>query len=153
MRKGCEINLITISRVTYDDLNDLSNLYEELLNKKADFKKFKNKFEFIDSNKNYILIGAKDDKNNLVGSLLGIICQDLGGECKPFMVVENVIVKNNCRRRGIGKLLMSFIEGIARREDCYFTMLVSAFNRKGAHKFYESIGYGNDVVKGFKKYL
>ncbi|NMM63012.1 GNAT family N-acetyltransferase [Clostridium sp. P21] len=153
MRKGCEINLITIGKITYHDLNDLNNLYEQLLNKKADSKKLKNKFEFIDSNKNYILVGAKDDDNNLVGSLLGIICQDIAGDCKPFMVVDNVIVKSNCRRMGIGKALMSFIEDIARKEDCYFTMLVSAFCRKGAHKFYESIGYNNDVVKGFKKYL
>ncbi|AKA69552.1 GNAT family N-acetyltransferase [Clostridium scatologenes] len=145
--------MITISRITYDDLNDLSNLYEQLLGKKANFEKFRDKFALINSDKNYTLIGAKDDNNNLVGSLLGIICQDLGGDCKPFMVIENVIVKNNCRGRGIGKLLMSFIEGIARREECYFTMLVSAFSRKGAHKFYESIGYDNDVVKGFKKYL
>ncbi|AKN29789.1 GCN5 family acetyltransferase [Clostridium carboxidivorans P7] len=145
--------MITISRITYDDLNDLSNLYEQLLGKKANFEKFRDKFALINSDKNYTLIGAKDDNNNLVGSLLGIICQDLGGDCKPFMVIENVIVKNNCRRMGIGKVLMSFIEGIARREECYFTMLVSAFSRKGAHKFYESIGYGNDVVKGFKKYL
>ncbi|ADK16545.1 MULTISPECIES: GNAT family N-acetyltransferase [Clostridium] len=153
LEKGSEINLVTITRITYDDLNDLSNLYEELLGKKTNLQKFKDKFTLINSNKNYILIGAKDSDNTLVGSLLGIICQDLGGECKPFMVVENVIVKNNCRRMGIGKTLMTFIESFARKKDCYFTMLVSAFKRKDAHKFYESIGYNNDVVKGFKKYL
>lgn len=145
--------MITINRITHNDLSDLSNLYEQLLGKKTNFPKFKDKFAWINSNKNYILIGAKDNDKNLVGSLLGIICQDLGGECKPFMVVENVIVKNNCRRMGIGKTLMSFIEDFARKNDCYFTMLVSAFRRKDAHKFYESIGYNNDVVKGFKKYL
>jgi predicted N-acetyltransferase YhbS len=152
-KKGSEINLVTITRITYDDLNDLSNLYEQLLGKKTNFPKFKDKFTLINSNKNYVLIGAKDGNKNLVGSLLGIICQDLGGECKPFMVVENVIVKNNYRRMGIGKTLMTFIENFARKRDCYFTMLVSAFKRKDAHKFYESIGYNNDVVKGFKKYL
>lgn len=151
--KGCEMNLITINRIIYDDLNDLSNLYEELLGRKTNFLKFKDKFEWIDSNKNYILIGAKEGNGKLVGSLLGIICQDLGGECKPFMVVENVIVKSDYRKKGIGKVLMRFIENFARKKDCYFTMLVSAFRRKDAHKFYESIGYNNDVVKGFKKYL
>lgn len=153
LRKGCEINLITINRITCDDLSDLSNLYEQLLGKKTNFPKFKDKFTWINSNKNYILIGAKDDDKNLVGSLLGIICQDLGGACKPFMVVENVIVKSNCRRMGIGKVLMSFIENFAKKKGCYFTMLVSAFSRNDAHKFYESIGYNNNVVKGFKKYL
>ncbi|RII33693.1 GNAT family N-acetyltransferase [Clostridium chromiireducens] len=54
---------------------------------------------------------------------------------------------------GIGKKLMSFIEKYAQKRECYFTMLVSAYRRKEAHKFYEAIGYNNDVVKGYKKYL
>ncbi|WP_446898429.1 GNAT family N-acetyltransferase [Clostridium sp. LBM24168] len=145
--------MVTISNITYSELGDLATLYEQLLGRKTNFTKFKDKFRWINSNKNYILIGAKDDSGNLIGSLLGIICQDLGGECKPFMVIENVIVKNDCRRMGIGKALMIFIEDFAKNKDCYFTMLVSAFNREGAHKFYESIGYNNNVVKGFKKYL
>ena len=48
---------------------------------------------------------------------------------------------------------MSFIEEFARKKNCYFTMLVSATRRKNSHKFYESMGYANDVVKGYKKYL
>jgi GNAT superfamily N-acetyltransferase len=145
--------MITIEGITYEDLDDLANLYEELLGRKTNLSKFNENFDWINSNKDYILIGAKDDNGNLVGSLIGIICKDIVGDCKPFMVVENVIVKSGCRRMGIGKALMGFIEDFARMRNCYFTMLVSAFRRKDAHKFYESIGYANDVVKGFKKYL
>ncbi len=145
--------MITIEKITYEDLDDLANLYEELLGRKTNLSKFNENFDWINSNKDYILIGAKDDDENLVGSLLGIVCKDIAGDCKPFMVVENVIVKSGCRKMGIGKALMDFIENFARMRNCYFTMLVSAFRRKDAHKFYESIGYANDVVKGFKKYL
>lgn len=145
--------MVIIAKITYDDLDDLANLYEELIERKTNLQKFNKSFEWINSNKDYLLIGAKDDNGNLVGSLLGIVCQDLIGECKPFLVIENVIVKSDCRKMGIGKELMSFIEEFARTRNCYFTMLVSAFSRKDAHKFYESIGYTKDVVKGFKKYL
>jgi hypothetical protein len=31
--------------------------------------------------------------------------------------------------------------------------MLSTVKRKGAHKFYESLGYQLDVVQGFKKYL
>lgn len=145
--------MVIIAKITYDDLDDLVNLYEELIERKTNLQKFNKSFDWINSNKDYLLIGAKDDNGNLVGSLLGIVCQDLVGECKPFLVIENVIVKSDCRKMGIGKELMSFIEEFARTRNCYFTMLVSAFSRKDAHKFYESIGYAKDVVKGFKKYL
>lgn len=145
--------MITIGKITYDDLDDLAILYEELSGTKTNLQKFNKNFDWINSNKDYLLIGAKDDNGNLVGSLLGIVCQDLVGECKPFLVIENVIVKSGCRKMGIGKELMNFIEEFARTRNCYFTMLVSAFSRKNAHKFYESIGYAKDVVRGFKKYL
>ncbi|WP_027625679.1 GNAT family N-acetyltransferase [Clostridium lundense] len=145
--------MITIGKITYDDLDDLAILYEELSGTKTNLQKFNKNFDWINSNKDYLLIGAKDDNGNLVGSLLGIVCKDLVGECKPFLVIENVIVKSDYRKMGIGKGLMNFIEEFARTRNCYFTMLVSAFSRKNAHKFYESIGYAKDVVRGFKKYL
>lgn len=145
--------MITIMEMRHDDLKDLTLLYEELLGKKTNLQIFKEKFDCINSNPDYMLVGAKDDSGNLVGSLLGIICQDLGGDCKPFIVVENVIVKSSCRGLGIGRKLMGFIEEYARTRNCYFSMLVSAYNRKDAHRFYESVGYANEVVKGFKKYL
>jgi len=74
-------------------------------------------------------------------------------ECKPFMVIENVIVKSAWRGRGIGVRLMEAIEETGRQRECYFTMFVSGGHRKEAHQFYEAIGYDLDFVQGFKKYL
>lgn len=145
--------MIKIEKANHSDIEDLTKLYEELLGRETNLEKFNESFNLIDSNNNYTLIIARDEDKNVVGSILGIICYDLGGDCKPFMVIENLIVKSNCRNMGIGKKLMIFIEEFARQRNCYFTMLVSAYKRKEAHRFYESIGYANDVVKGFKKYL
>ena len=109
-------------------------------------------FDKIEKNEDYFLLGAKcNDK--LGGSLMGIICHDLVGECKPFMVIENVIVSSKYRGFGIGKKLMNEIERIGKEKGCYYTMFVSGAQRKEAHKFYESLGYRLDEVQGFRKYL
>jgi GNAT superfamily N-acetyltransferase len=144
--------MIEIKRIEKNDLNDLSLLFEELSGKKTDFEIMIKNFEWINKNEDYIVLGAHYN-GKLVGSLMGIICHDLVGECKPFMVIENVIVSINLRGKGIGKKLMNEIERIGKEKNCYYTMFVSGSQRKDAHKFYESLGYKLDEVQGFKKYL
>jgi GNAT superfamily N-acetyltransferase len=145
--------LITIDKINLDDLLELSNLYEELSENKTNMEKMKENYDWIDANSDYMLIGAKDENNNLVGSLLAIICHDIVGECKSFMVLENVVVKSSYRGLGIGKSLINFIEDYSRERNCYYIIFVSSKSRKEAHKFYESLGYDIDAVQGFKKYL
>ncbi|MDQ0088526.1 ribosomal protein S18 acetylase RimI-like enzyme [Paenibacillus anaericanus] len=84
---------------------------------------------------------------------MGIICHDFVGECKPFMVIENVIVSNRARRQGIGKKLMLEIERIAKERDCYYIILVSGEQRKEAHVFYEKLGFKDEKVEGYRKHL
>lgn len=145
--------MVTIEKIHSEDLLELSNLYKELSGNKTNMEKMKENYDWINTNQDYILIGAKDDNKNLVGSLLGILCHDVVGECRPFMVLENVIVKSNCRGLGIGKKLMNFIEDYCRSINCYYIIFVSSKNRKEAHKFYEALGYDINAVQGFKKYL
>lgn len=144
--------MLTLQIATIDDLESLSQLYEELSGEKPDFIKMKENFELMDSNPDYVVLTAKED-NVVVGSVMGIICLDLVRKCQPFMVIENVIVNGAWRGRGIGVRLMEEIEEIGRTRNCYFAMFVSAGHRKEAHRFYETIGYDLDLVQGFKKYL
>ena len=141
-----------IVQVQKNDLPDLSQLHEELSDMKSNFSKIEANFALMIRNDYYHLIGAKIDKR-LVGSLMGILCLDLVGECRPFMIIENVIVSSDYRNKGIGKALLNEIEMIAKKLNCYYIFFVSGDNRKEAHRFYESVGYNNDKVKGFKKYL
>jgi GNAT superfamily N-acetyltransferase len=144
--------LVLVKEIEKKDLEELSILFEELSGSITDFEKMKDNFDWMKSNPDYILLGAKYN-NELVGTLMGIICKDIVGECKPFMVIENVVVRSYMRGKSIGKKIMSEIERIARENDCYYSMFVSSIHRKEAHKFYESIGYSLDLVQGFKKYL
>jgi len=143
---------ISIRPVKIDELDELAELYRELAGKGTDPGKMKENFEWMQSNPDYIVLGAQG-AGELIGSLMGIVCQDIVGECRPFMVIENVIVSRRYRRRGIGKRLMRKIEEIARERNCYYIMFVSKSQRGEAHRFYESLGYGLDFVRGFKKYL
>lgn len=145
--------MINIDRINAEDINELADLYKELLYVEADLEKMRKSFQFINSNDKYILLGARNAENKLVGSVLGIICQDIIGSCNQFMVIENVIVKSNKRGLGIGKQLMTYIEDYAQKNNCYYTMLISSSYRKEAHKFYQAVGYDIDAVQGFKKYL
>lgn len=145
--------MIKIDKINENDLNELSSLYEDLSDVKTNMVKMKENFNLINANPNNLLIGAKDDNGTLLGSILSIVCNDVVGECRPFMVLENVIVKSDCRGLGVGKALINYIENYARELNCHYIIFVSSTKRKKAHKFYEALGYNLDVVQGFKKYL
>ncbi|GGH27322.1 GNAT family N-acetyltransferase [Paenibacillus segetis] len=144
--------MITLKQISFDDLPDLCELYDELMGIKTNYKNLVHVYETIQTNENYIVLGAYND-DKLVGSLMGIVCHDLVGECKPFMVVENVIVSQRARRMGIGKKLMIEIETIARSRDCYYMIFVSGEQRKEAHEFYAKLGFKDENVEGFRKHL
>ena len=115
-------------------------------------KDFMEQFVWMKSNPDYVVLVAKEG-DSVIGSVMGVICHDLVGDCNPFMVVENVIVRSDLREKGIGRSLMERMEEIATVNMCNYIMFVSRSDRKDAHGFYQSVGYGLNVVQGFKKFL
>lgn len=144
--------MIKIHTINKEDLPELADLYQELAGTWTNLEKMKETYQSMQSKPEYILLGAKLD-GKLVGSFMGIVCSELVGECRPFMVIENVIVSNKYRGGGIGRLLMQYMESIARERGCYYIMFVSSMFRQEAHQFYESMGYKRDEVQGFRKRL
>ena len=144
--------MVTVKEIEADDLPALSELYTELINKTTDISKLQAVYEQIKSNNHYILLGAFMN-GELMGSVMGILCHDLVGECKPFMVIENVVVSSKARRQGVGQKLMAAMEVIARERECWYIILVSGEQRKEAHIFYEALGYREEKVEGYRKHL
>ncbi len=144
--------MISIDPIEDEDLAELSLLYEELIGSPSDLLKMQAQFTILKSNANYRLTGIKVD-GLLAGSVMGIICQDLVGDCRPFMVIENVVISHKFRGLGLGRKIMNEMEAIAKRKDCYYIIFVSSAYRKDAHKFYESLGYKLDEVQGFRKMI
>ncbi|MDK8183632.1 GNAT family N-acetyltransferase [Paenibacillus sp. UMB4589-SE434] len=144
-------SMITIEPISHEDLMALNGLYEELMGVSGSLSRMNTVYDHIAANSQYRLLGAKCD-GELAGSITCILCWDLVGDCRPFMLIENVVVSSRFRRLGIGNRLMEHAEHIARSYECTCTMLISGAQRTEAHRFYEALGYTVDV-KGFKKML
>ncbi len=141
-----------IKKLIDDDLASLAVLYQQFWGEVSSLEKMRTTFQRLKRNPNYIFLVA-ELQNRLVGSVMGIICEELYGDCKPFMVVEDVIVDKHHRRLGIASSLMTELERCASQRDCNYIIFVTKSQRTGAHRFYESIGYKSDAYKGFKKRL
>ncbi|WP_346355252.1 GNAT family N-acetyltransferase [Azotosporobacter soli] len=140
-----------IRKIEERDLPQLAALYEELGARRNDPAKMKEEFFRLQSHEECVLLGGVVD-GQLLGSIYGIFCRDLFGDCRPFLVLENMIVTASARRQGVARHLLTAMEEEARRRGCYYMMLLSRADRLGAHALYKACGY-EDGVKGFKKYL
>ncbi len=148
------MNTVTmqIRRLLEADLDNLARLYKQFWGEESSLEKMQTTFQKLKGNPNYIILVA-DQQNCLVGSVMGIICEELYGDCKPFMVVEDVIVDKHQRRLGIASSLMRELERYAAENNCSYIIFVTESERIEAHRFYESLGYKSDAYKGFKKRL
>lgn len=145
-------NRITIDLLEEKNLTDLKYLYKDAFGSDTDLDKMYEVFCQIEKNKNQIFLCAKESEK-VVGSILGIVCYELIGSCTPFLVIEDIAVLSSHRRLGIAKKLMIKMEKVAKSKKCNMILFVSSKHRHGAHKLYESLGYGIDKVNGYRKRL
>lgn len=144
---------MTIDKIKISDLNQYAKLCDELFGSQTNLDELKKALKKILMNDDYVLVGIKNEDAKLMGSVMGILCQDTVGDCRPFVVLENLIVSTKYRKMGLGKKQITFIEDWARENNSYFVMFMSLAKRKEAHAFYESMGYSQEISNGFKKYL
>lgn len=135
-----------------DDIFELAQLYRQFWNEESCVETMNKQFTKFQKNDSHILISAIDN-NKLIGSVMGVICEELYGDCKPFLVLENMIVDINYRNKGLGKALITKLEEIASKKSCTQVIFITESNRIDACKFYESAGYSPQTHKGFKKKL
>lgn len=141
-----------IERLKDEDLPALAGLYKEFWGEDSSLEKMRATFRRLAVDADYLFLGAKLD-GRLVGSAMGIVCEELYGDCRPFMVVEDVIVDPQHRRKGVGSFLMQELERLAARRGCGYLLFVTESDRLDAHAFYQSLGYRAEAHKGFKKRL
>ena len=77
----------------------------------------------------------------LFGTFTLLIMDNLAHGGAPSAVVEDVCVDAPVRGQGIGRIMMSFAMGIARRNGCYKMALSSNAARTRTHDFYRSLGF------------
>jgi len=97
-------------------------------------------FAEIDTFPGHELLVAEDE-GEVVGTMVLLIVPNLSHSALPWALVENIIVDKRYQRRGIGRLLMNYAIARAKEAGCYRIGLSSDKRRKGAHKFYRSLGF------------
>ncbi len=142
--------MVVVADIAAGQLPALAGLFESLTGLPSDMDRLAAVFDEMDGDPDYHLLGATRD-GVLAGALLGVVCRDVVGACRPFMVVENVVVAAPYRRQGVGRRLFAALEARARVRDCLYLMLVSGPGRVGARAFYTALGYFESA--GFKKRL
>jgi GNAT superfamily N-acetyltransferase len=143
---------ISIKKTQKEDLIGLIALYKDAFNRETDYDKMVDVHRKIESNENYVLLCALTN-DTVIGSVLGVICYELIGNCTPFLVIEDVAVLSTHRRLGVAKKLLLEIEKYAKINRCNMILFVSSEHRIAAHKLYESLGYAEDKVNGYRKRL
>ena len=144
--------MLVIDRINKSDLEEYGLLLHELSGKPMNLPAMHTVYNRIQADPNYHIFAARSD-DVLAGSIMAIICHDLAAECRPFMVLENLIIRHDMRRKGIGKALLVEAEKLARSLDCFYIIGISGMKRLEAHKLYEAAGFADEPVRGFRKYL
>lgn len=138
---------IQIRKMKKSDLPQLQEMYRDLIPEGVSMEVLENNYyRTVDRPEYFLAVAADGDK--VFGSTMGIVCIALDA---PFLVVENVIVSGECRGQGVGRKIFEALDEFAFKNQCEYALLVSSGFRKGAHRFYEAVGYTDDV-RGFRKY-
>lgn len=88
----------------------------------------------------------------LVGTLDLFLMANLTRAARPWAGVENFVVDERSRRRGIGGALLDVAMSLARDAGCYKIQLISHVRRDAAHALYERAGF-NASVRGYRHYF
>lgn len=143
---------IMMRKATVEDIPGLDEVMLVISDGPGDREKMARLIENISRDEQkYLLVAEDRETGEIAGSLLGVVFEDICGDCRPILLVENVAVLGKYQGRGVGRKMFDEIERWGREMDCHYEMLVSGMNRTGAHKFYRAIGF--EQVMGFKKYL
>jgi GNAT superfamily N-acetyltransferase len=67
----------------------------------------------------------------------------------PYAVIENVIVDNSSRNRGLGKQIMAATLHAAWKAGCYKAMLMTGSSHASTHAFYRACGFDPDEKTGY----
>ena len=139
-----------IRKIVLNDLDEIFNLLNQLYDNKLNYEKFKEIYKMKLNDKNSYYIVAIE--NNKIIGVLTLELQIKLHRAKKQSFIEDLIVDESYRNRGIGKALLQNAVNYAKNNDCEVIELTSYINNEKAHKFYQNNGFIKHSYK-FKQYL
>jgi len=76
-----------------------------------------------------------------VGTFALLIMENLAHMGVPSGIIEDVVVRLEWQRKGIGTAMMNRAIDLCKARGCYKLALSSNMKREAAHAFYESLGF------------
>lgn len=128
------------------DMQQVLTLYRELMPNGAYYANAEAYFARVQQQPDTHLLVAVEN-GQVLGTALGLVCQ---GMAERFLVVEDVVVLESMRGKGVGTQLFARLDEIALASGCTYAILVSSAFRRQAHAFYRKVGYVDEVA-GFRK--
>lgn len=132
------------------DAAALAALYRSFVSN-SDINVLEDRLETIASDANNFIFVCEVD-GVVCGTAFLTLCLDAMFGNQPYGVLENVVVDESRRGKGIGKLLFEHVEEVCRIRDCSKIMLLSTASRESAHRFFEQQGFTSLNKRGFVKY-
>ena len=80
-------------------------------------------------------------EGEVVGTIELLIIPNLSHNGTPFAFLENLIVTEKHRGKGVGRMLLEYTVELARKSGCHMVEMCSDVRRKEAHKLYGSMGF------------
>ena len=105
-------------------------------------------FKRILTSADFVLLVLEHEGAVAASTYLNII-PNLTRRCSPYAVVENVVVEESMRGRGLGKQIMAATLAKAWTEGCYKAMLLTGSQDDATHAFYRSCGFSPDARRGY----
>jgi len=135
-----------------NDLTGILELYKQLENSNGSSFTVNEANKIWDENieNNNIKYFIAKEENKILGSLYICIIPNLSNNGKSIGFIENVIIDEKYRNKGIGKKLMEMAVEYAKENNCYKVTLQSGIIRTEAHKFYEKIGFNGGSKRAFE---
>jgi GNAT superfamily N-acetyltransferase len=93
-----------------------------------------------------------ESRGRVVGTADLLVVANLTHGGSPWVIVENVVVDEGARGRGVGHELMADVLRRARAVGAYMVQLLSLDHRTAAHRFYADLGFA-PVARGLRYYL
>jgi len=139
-----------IRRAAGGDASAIEGLYRELVSGPLTHVLPGQIATLSESSTSFLLVVESDGV--VCATALLNICADAMYGTQPFGVIENIVVTEAMRGRGIARLLLEYIEQLAVEHHCTKLMLLSGTAREAAHAFFRRNGFASDTKHAFVKY-
>ena len=109
-------------------------------------------WEMMMKDKNHHLIVNEID-GRVVSSCVCVIIPNLTRDVRPYAFIENVVTREEYRKKGYAGECLAYAKEIAKRENCYKMMLLTGSKEKETLDFYRKAGYNSEDKTAFIHWL